>query len=323
MEEIKFYRYKSLRIDTNALVIKGAMGVKPILKDDGHFVKVGERIFKADDEKMELTTTLVVFNKFDSQNMILDDENVRDQAMIDFIEKGNKSLKIMHETSNDENNYAEAKLKEVYVVKDTDTEWQGYEGSINATYKFLNKTDWEIVKQLELQTSIEGFGDLEEVSDVELAKSDSKLKEFIAKFKDFFYARFGKDKVDSVLLQKEDEGENTVETKEETTYALQLEKQEDVDNFINEKFSNLTKNEDNSLILNVVKSVVENIENEFKNKEEILDLIKSATSKEIEALTSEKQELEQKVQNLEAVLKEQTTPSGDTIPTDYTKIKLF
>jgi len=55
------FRYKKLIIKNNALVVGGAMKVKPILNDDGNFIKLTEFI-KADNEKQELHTILVLFN---------------------------------------------------------------------------------------------------------------------------------------------------------------------------------------------------------------------------------------------------------------------
>ena len=192
-------RYKKLNITTNALVLAGAMGTKPVYKADGTFVK-DIMLFKNDD-LMELTTVLVKFGEYDTQDMILDDEDVRDEAIIDFLEKGTKSLKLFHETNDSEENYIEAPLKEAYVTK-FDGEFQDvFKGSIVATYKFRDEKDWEIAKALDLSTSIEGQAELEEVTE-EITKSS--LQEFVDKYKEQFTKLFG-DKLIGKILKKENE----------------------------------------------------------------------------------------------------------------------
>ena len=300
----ELFRYKKLKITHNALVVKGAMGVKPILKEDGSFLKVGEKIYKADEEKRELTTSLVVFNKFDSQGMILDNEDVRDEAIIDFLANGSKTLKVLHSTDESvAESFIEAPLKEAYVVKEDDNYFTA--GSFNATYKIRNQEDWDIIKTLELQTSIEGVAELEVVKEEELDKEENagKMKDFVLKFKSMFYAWFGKDKVDEILEIKKEEEEEM--TKEQVEVLLQ----------------DITKNEDNAFLLSVIKGVVENVEKEFNSKEEIVALLKSVSANEIEELTNQKKEfetskleLEAKLADLEKQFKEQQTPSGETQP---------
>lgn len=293
------YRYKKITIKNNALVKKGAMGVKPILKEDGSYLKVDNQIFKANDEKQELTTTLVIFNKYDSQDMILDDEDVRDEAMIDFVANGNKTLKILHASDEDDDSaYIEAPLKEIYVVKENDKDFSV--GSINATYKVRKQEDWSIIKSLELQTSIEGEAELEVVKE-DIVK-EGTLKEFVTKFKAYFITLFGKDKVEEMLNKEEDKEEEM--TKEELEVVLQ----------------NICKNESNDFVVSVVKEVVNNVDNEFAGKEEVLGLIKSVTSQEVadlklakEEIEQSKQVLEQEIAELKELLKQQQTPSGDRI----------
>lgn len=194
------YRYKKLVIKENALVAAGAMKVKPILKDDGSFLKTTDLI-KADDEKQELHTILVLFNKLDSQDMILDDEDVRDQAMVDFLKDGNLSLKILHETEQGvEDNYIDASLQSLSKVEDNDKYFSDLVGSIKAVYKVYDKDDWEIIKALELQTSIEGIGNLEEFEE-EITKS--KLKDFIKKYADAFKEFYGKDVIEEITKGEE------------------------------------------------------------------------------------------------------------------------
>ena len=159
--------------------------------------------------------------------MILDDEGVRDQAMIDFLKNGNKGLKIFHKTDNVEDNYVEASLKEAYVVKKNDIEFPNLEGSILAVYKFDNRDEWEAVKTLELETSIEGRGELEEVEDL----SKSRLIEILRENKEALSQIYDKNIIEKLFKNTKKEDEMNKELLEknnelmERTIAL-LEKEE-------------------------------------------------------------------------------------------------
>jgi DNA repair exonuclease SbcCD ATPase subunit len=194
------FRYKMLKIDTNALIPQGAMGFKAVYKEDGHYTKPTQ-IFK-NDELMELTTVLVKFGEFDSQDMILDDYDVATDAMIDFLKNGNKSLKIMHSTDDTEENYVEAFLKEAYMTK-ADGELNGIaKHSLVAVYKFTDEDDYEIAKALSLETSIEGKAELEELQE-EITKS--RLKEFVEKYAEQFADLFGDNVINKILKKGENE----------------------------------------------------------------------------------------------------------------------
>jgi len=192
-DKMKILRYKKLIIKNNALVPKGAMEVLPVYKEDnGKFRSKSETIFKANDEKLELTTVMVKFGKVDSDGMILDDEAVRDEAMIDFMKNGNKQLVITHNTKDDRREVS-AYIKELYVAKGFDSDFSEYEGSIMSTSKFDNIEDYTIAKELQLETSIEGMAELEEVI------IDKSLKDRIVDNLEYFVKYFGLEKIKELI----------------------------------------------------------------------------------------------------------------------------
>lgn len=192
-DKMKLLRYKKLIINKNALVPKGAMEVLPVYKEaDGKFRTKEETIFKANDEKLELTTIMVKFGKYDADGMILDSEFVRDEAMIEFMKSGDKTLAFSHNIE-DKNRDVSAFIKELYVIKSDDIDFPDYAGSIASTAKFANVEDYKIAKELEFETSIEGIAELEEVA------VDKSLKDKIAENIEYFIKYFGVDKIKNLM----------------------------------------------------------------------------------------------------------------------------
>lgn len=192
-DKMKLMRYKKLIINKNALVPKGAMEVLPVYKeDDGKFRTKEETIFKANDDKLELTTVMVKFGKYDADGMILDSEIVRDEAMIEFMKSGDKTLAFSHNIE-DKNRDVSAFIKELYVIKSDDIDFPDYAGSIASTAKFANAEDYKIAKELEFETSIEGLAELEEVA------VDKSLKDKIAENIEYFIKYFGVDKIKNLM----------------------------------------------------------------------------------------------------------------------------
>ena len=201
------YAYKKLRITKNAIVPKGAMRKKAIYKEDGSFKKTITLL--KNEEKLEVTACLIKFDEFDSQDMILDDENVRDEAMIDFLIKGDKTLKILHKTKDEKESHIDAFLKEIYVAKE-DNVVNAPAGSVITTYKFANKEDWDVAKGLDLEFSLEGEGTLVEVAKEDKPMTKTTLKGFIEKNKEAFEGAFGKEAINK-LFKKEDKKEDEKE----------------------------------------------------------------------------------------------------------------
>jgi hypothetical protein len=225
---MKILRYKKLIIKNNALVPKGAMEVLPVYKeDDGKFRSKSETIFKANDEKLELTTVMVKFGKVDADNMILDDEAVRDEAMIDFMKNGNKRLVITHNTE-DEKREVNAYIKELYVAKGFDSDFSEYEGSILSTAKFDNVEDYTIAKELQLETSIEGMAELEEVI------LDKSLKDRIVDNLEYFVKYFGLEKIKELIGEEMFGNNKELKEKYEALEKEFVALKEQLDNQINE-----------------------------------------------------------------------------------------
>jgi len=322
------FRYKKLIIKNNALVVGGAMKVKPILKDDGNFIKLTEFI-KADNEKQELHTILVLFNKFDSQGMILDDEDVRDEAMVDFLKDGNKSLKILHETDKEtEDSYIDAHLQSLDVVEETDKYFPELEGSIKAVYKIYDKEDWEIIKTLQLQTSIEGFGSLEEVEE-EITKS--KLKNFIKKYADAFKEYYGKDIIEEITKGDEMNAKELKAELDSIKQAIEkldkgelvFKEESDIIDFAYNELEKVSKNlteENKEMFFRFVELL-----KDFKSeKDEIVAEVKKSLNIGIDAnLKEENESLKKEIEKLKKEFAEQITPLGDDnkITPDMVEVK--
>jgi hypothetical protein len=179
----KVKRYLALKIDKDCLVPKGAMKVESIFKDDGHFKLVEDAICKFDDAKQIMYNVMVLFNKVDSQGMILDNEDLRNQAMMDFLESGDKVLKFSHEKDDAGDSYdINARILELYIAKENDPIYPDYVGSIIRSAYFEDKEDYEIAKTLNFQSSIEGKAKLEEIDlVVEKEKKFNKIKDLLKK----------------------------------------------------------------------------------------------------------------------------------------------
>lgn len=185
IEKKKVKRYKKLIIEHDCLVPKGAMQVETIFKEDkdGHFIKPKETIVKFDDSKQMMYNIMVLFGKVDTQDMILDDEKVRTETQIDYLANGDKILKFTHQKNEDDEPYdINAHVAEVYVVKEGDTYFPEYVGSIARCAYFPDKEEYDIIKEMEFESSIEGIADLEEI-DIE-KKSNGithKIKDLLKK----------------------------------------------------------------------------------------------------------------------------------------------
>jgi len=246
------FAYKKLIIKTNAIVPKGAMQKKAVYKeDDGSFLKLSNLV--KDDAKLEVTACLAKFNEFDSQDMILDDETVRDEAMVNFLLKGNKQIKILHKTEDNKENYIDAFLKEIYVAK-ADNIVNAPEGSILTTYKFKNKEDWDVAKELDLEFSFEGSAELVPVKkDVKLTKEN--LINFIKGNQDVFVDFFGEKTISKVVKKEDikgDEGNNEI-TEIKKQLADLLKEQKELQKSLSQRISSINVDKEDSNVIDINK----------------------------------------------------------------------
>lgn len=189
----KVLRYKSLKIARDCLVPKGAMQVKSVFKEDtGEFVTLNETpIYKFDDEKQLMYNIMVKFGKTDSQNMILDNEDVRRDTLIDFIGNGDKVLKFSHKKDdNGEPFDIEAVVCGADFVRKGDPMFPDDEDSIYRVAFFKNKDEFDIIKTLKFESSIEGVAELESI-EIEVDEPVSKEET----------EKASKHKIDDLLLK--------------------------------------------------------------------------------------------------------------------------
>ena len=154
-------RYKKLIITKDTIVPLGAMQVESVFKDDGHFSKSEElkveELLKFDDNNQCMYNVMVVFGKEDSQGMILDDIEVRDEALKSFMVDGDKVLKFTHEKDEDGESFdIDADVLGIYPVQKGDPIFPDYVDSIARVAKFNDPEEYELVKTMGWQSSIEG-----------------------------------------------------------------------------------------------------------------------------------------------------------------------
>lgn len=189
MAKKKLKRYKKLIISHDCLVPKGAMEVESVFKEDGYFQRPKEAIYKFDDEKQIMYNVMVLFGKEDSQGWILDDEEVRRETLVDYLSNGDKVLKFTHKKDDDGEPFdINAHVMEVYTVKSNDEVFPDYVGSIARSAYFPNKDEYNIIKNMEFQSSIEGTAALEEFEvdvDKGVKKKMHKIKDLLINVFDF------------------------------------------------------------------------------------------------------------------------------------------
>jgi len=133
---------------------------------------------------------MVKWNDADSDNWILDKEDIRRDAMIDFQANGDKVLKFTHKKDeNDEPYSIDAHVMEFYYVKENDPIYPDYVGSIARSAYFADAEEFATIKELEFETSIEGKAWLEEF-EVEEETIKDKTNKAIHKIKDLLKTTF-------------------------------------------------------------------------------------------------------------------------------------
>jgi len=170
MAKKKLKRYKKLIITHDCLVPKGAMQVESVFKEEKEGITAftkhktyEDMVVKFDDEKQIMYNIMVKWNKADSDNWILDDEDIRRDTMIDYQQNGDKVLKFTHQKDEAGEPYSiDAHVMEFFFVKENDPIYPDYAGSIARSAYFKDKEEYDFIKELEFETSIEGSAFLEE-----------------------------------------------------------------------------------------------------------------------------------------------------------------
>lgn len=194
MAKKKLKRYKKLIISHDCLVPKGAMEVESVFKEvDGatEFTKLKTKpVFKFDDSEQMIYNVMVKWNDPDSEDWILDDANVRRDAMIDYQANGDKVLKFTHQKDDNDKPYdIDAHVVETYIVKENDPIFPDYIGSIARSAYFADAEEYSIIKELEFESSIEGKAMLEDF-EVEDETIKEKTNKAIHKIKDLLKNTF-------------------------------------------------------------------------------------------------------------------------------------
>lgn len=194
MAKRKLKRYKKLIISHDCLVPKGAMEVESVFKEvDGitEFTKIKSKaVFKLDDSEQMIFNVMVKWNDPDSQDWILDDAGVRRDTLIDYQANGDKVLKFTHKKDDDGEPFdIDAHVVETYIVKENDHIFPEYVGSIARSAYFADADEYDLIKEMEFETSIEGKALLEEF-EIEEETVKDKTNKAIHKIKDLLKTTF-------------------------------------------------------------------------------------------------------------------------------------
>jgi len=166
-------RYKKLIITANALVPKGAVQEKAVFKGiEFGQLKQLTNIVK-DDNNQTMYSIWYPLNKVDAHGDFVDSPTVLEDAAIDFMKSGEKSIKILHE-----GNFTDgAVVKELWIVKTGDPIFTNPDlvGSLAGGIKFLDAELYNKCKSENWETSIEGQAE-EEIVEKSMIE---ELKEFI------------------------------------------------------------------------------------------------------------------------------------------------
>lgn len=170
-------KYLSFKISANALVKKGAVGQKAIYKSNEKSLKLLN--IQKDDVKHELHSIWYMLNKEDAHGDYVDSQEVLDSACLDFMQNGNKQIKLTHNGAEQE-----AFVKELYIVPANHPIWKDdqYIGSIAGVIKFQDVGLYELCKNEEWETSIEGVAMTDEIEKSEAEQQ----KGFFTVIKNFF-----------------------------------------------------------------------------------------------------------------------------------------
>ena len=129
-------RYKKLIITANALVPKGAVMERAVYKgiEFGQLKQLSNII--KDDNNQTMYSIWYPLNKIDAHGDFVDNPAVLEDAAINFMKSGEKSIKILHE-----GNFTDgAVVKELWIVKAGDPVFTNPDliGSLAGGIKFLD-----------------------------------------------------------------------------------------------------------------------------------------------------------------------------------------
>lgn len=163
--------YKKLKITGNALVKRGAVGVKAIFKS------AEQKVVKSDDSKQEMFSIMYMVNQFDSHGATIRNGSIIDEACLDFMLNGEKRVKLTHTGE-----FVDAYVKELYVVPAGHPIWsdEKYIGALAVVTKFHDTELYNQCKEEGWETSLEGEV-IEEPIDEEsiVAKVYNKIKNLL------------------------------------------------------------------------------------------------------------------------------------------------
>ena len=167
--------YTKLKITGNALVPRGAVGVKAVFKGKE------QRIVKADDSKLEMHTIMYMVNQLDSHKAIVKQDKVIEDACLDFMLNGEKRVKLTHD-----GDFIDAHVMQLYIVPENHPMWsdEKYIGALATVTKFSDKELYDKCKEEGWETSLEGDVIEEEISEENIiAKVWERVKNLITKEK--------------------------------------------------------------------------------------------------------------------------------------------
>lgn len=165
--------YTKLKITGNALVKRGAVGVKAVFKGKE------QRVVKTDDSKLEMHTIMYMVNQFDSHGAIVKQDKVIEEACLDFMLNGEKRVKMTHD-----GDFIDAHVMQLYIVPENHPIWNEdkYVGALATVTKFGDKELYDKCKEEGWETSLEGDVVEEEISEENIiAKVWEKVKNLIVK----------------------------------------------------------------------------------------------------------------------------------------------
>ena len=165
--------YTKLKITGNALVKRGAVGVKAVFKGKE------QRVVKADDSKLEMHTIMYMVNQYDSHGAIVKQDKVIEEAWLDFMLNGEKRVKMTHD-----GDFIDAHVMQLYIVPENHPIWNEnkYVGALATVTKFGDKELYYKCKEEGWETSLEGDVIEEEISEENIiAKVWDKVKNLIVK----------------------------------------------------------------------------------------------------------------------------------------------
>lgn len=166
-------RYKKLIITANALVPKGAVQEKAVFKgiEFGQLKQLSNIV--KDDNNQTMYSIWYPLNKVDAHGDFVDNPAVLEDAAINFMKSGEKSIKILHDGEFTDG----AVVKELWIVKAGDPIFTNPDliGSLAGGIKFLDTDLYNKCKSENWETSIEGQAE-EEIVEKGLIED---LKDFI------------------------------------------------------------------------------------------------------------------------------------------------